>query len=184
MSIHDDSTQQLRVPRPEAEAPTSRMPGPLDLTDSGASTGTGSGADVGTGWPDPPSDDTVAEPAAPAERTEVLFLDEIFDGPAPTAEAAAPAPAAPAAAEAPTWTAMPVVPVRSEPVHAYDAPAATDSPTGGRAGTAQRLRADAQAAWVGTVRRTSAWLGSGDNAVILLTTLVAILLIVVVAAFA
>ena len=181
----EDPTQRIIRPggRPgyTGDEPTTALPGPLNL--AGAS-----------------------EPAGDTSSTDVLSLDELFDTePAPTTADAAPAPAAappapPTAAQnAETWTAMPVVPVRSEPMTtSYAAPA--PQPATSRApaspapvsrvrdshsapGTGSRLRSDAAAAWDDTVRRTRDWLGRDDNALMLLTALVAVCLILAVAAF-
>lgn len=173
MSFEDEPTQQLR--RPAAPAP---MPGPLDLTRP-------AGDDAGQA----PSD-------GGTDRTEVLSLDEMFSAPgAPGAPAAAaPAPAAPAPA-APTPAAarapMAVVPVRTDP---HAAPAAGIEPVEtlpdgsveparrGGPSLAERVRTDARVALDAGWRRSRAWIGEADNALIAATVLVALLLIVVVAA--
>lgn len=134
--------------------PVTRMPRPLDLTEPG---------DAG-------SDDT----------TNVLRLDELFDDQPPT-DTTPPAAAAPTStAEAPTWTAMPVVPVRSGTI-----------PTGGNATPSSRprqndlyvrIRRDAGAALTGAGTRTRDWFAQQDNALMAATALVAIVLIIVVAA--
>src|SRR3954454_21359956 len=94
---------QMTAAQTTAAQTTASLPRPLDL--AGAT---------------PPSSPD------PADKTEELSLDEIFS--APPAPPAVPAtPAQPAhAEEAPTWTAMPVIPVRSEPGSA--APASVSAP--------------------------------------------------------
>jgi hypothetical protein len=145
-----------------ADAPTTAMPGPLNL----ARSADGDAADSST--------------------TDVLSLDELFDGqpPADTAPTA-PRPASTAGSEtAPTWTALPVVPVRSEPM--TPAPAAPrptpESPQPAQPPIGGRMRTDAAGAWDDTVRRTRGWLGRDDNALMLLTALVAVALILAVTA--
>jgi hypothetical protein len=101
-------------------------------------------------------------------------LDELFEA-APDAAIAAEAGPAPISAEAPTWTAMPVVPVRSDTTPVAARPQRNPL-------ISAQLRSDALAAWHGTRRRTQDWLRQQDNALIALTAIVAILLIVVVAA--
>jgi hypothetical protein len=173
----EDPTQRIYRPdnrsRYAADAPTTAMPGPLNLA----------------GAPD--------DTAADSSTTDVLSLDELFEGPGsaspagpavPASPAVAAAPVAPPTGEtAPTWTAMPVVPVRSEPMTpapvAPARPSAT-GPAGTRPAARSRLRSDAAAAWDDTVRHTRAWLGRDDNALMLLTALVAVCLILAVAAFA
>lgn len=129
------------------------MPGPLDLT--------------GEGEPD---------------STEVLPLDELLGPPLdPEPE---PAPVT-AADDHPTWTAMPVVPVRSEPVSAPAGagvvPASGASATAPGGALSDRLLTDARTAWDATLRRSRAWIGVQDNAIMLATATVAIVLIIVVA---
>ncbi|MBV9099349.1 MAG: hypothetical protein JO079_14960, partial [Frankiaceae bacterium] len=142
--------------------------------------------DTGTGWVDThPADDeptvvapvTPPTPAAPTSAVEtpptgILPLDQIFEtrepGPTPTVTA-----------DAPTWTAMPVVPVRSEPVAAgatgtwaapYDRPAAAEP-------HAARPHVDLDGARVAV----GGWLRRDDNGLMLLTALVACILMIVVA---
>jgi hypothetical protein len=145
----EEPTQRVRRPEAVEDAPTSAAPGPLNLA----------------GRTD--ADDS--------STTDVLSLDELFDG---QPDPAAAEPTAPSTlAEAPTWTAMPVVPVRSEPVRPLDADAAPSqepSPLGGR------VRSDAAAAWDGAVRRTREWLARDDNGLTLTTALVAVILIITV----
>src|SRR3954471_22706684 len=129
----------------------------------------------------------------PADKTEELSLDEIFSAPpaAPPAPPAVPStPAQPAhAEEAPTWTAMPVIPVRSEPVSAATASVSAPAPEPKTAqtktertgpSTGQRMLSDASAALDGAIRRGQAWLSHGDNGLMLMTAIVAIILILVV----
>jgi hypothetical protein len=142
----EDPTQRIYRPghhsRDAADAPTTAMPGPLNLAAA--------------------PDDTAAD----SSTTDVLSLDELFDG----------------QQAAPTWTAMPVVPVRSEPM--TPAPVAPARPPAARPAARSRLRSDAAAAWDDAVRHTHAWLRRADNALMLLTALVAVCLILAVAAFA
>jgi hypothetical protein len=165
---------------------TTALPGPLNLAN-----GTGSSSS------EPPGE-RPAEP--PAETTDVLSLDEIFGGqPQPATPAAQPPPATaeptaaqpppptaepPSAADAPTWTAMPVVPVRSEPV--TPARPQPEPPPQQRqrqrSAVAGRVRTDAAAAWSGGMRRSKDWFRRGDNTLIVLTAVVAIILIVAVSA--
>ena len=176
----EEPTQRLRVVRPEAGEPsstpsatqtTAAMPRPLSLADSTP--------------PSQPDD-------RPADRTDELSLDEIFA--APDRRTAGPDRRAPQPAgtdEAPTWTAMPVIPVRSEPIAAAPDTAGQTERTGqtshsdtNRTGpsSAEQLRSDAAAAWSGAVRRSQTWLARDDNGLMLMTAIVAIILIVVVAA--
>ena len=170
----EEPTQRLSVARPEptqdaasqttAAQTTAALPRPLNLAD-----------------PTPPSPPE-REPE-PADRTDELSLDELFTAPDRR-------PAEPARAdEAPTWTAMPVIPVRSEPIAAAEAStpgetAQTSQKGPERTGPSmgERLFADATAAWGAAVRRSRAWLGRDDNGLMLMTALVAVILIFVVAA--
>ena len=153
----EEPTQRLSIRPEEPAQTTAALPRPLDLAG--------------------PTPD--ATPAAPG--TEELSLDQIFE-PA----VAEPAAVAPAADEAPTWTAMPVIPVRSEPVAPRGAPDAErrGEPRAERSGPSmgERLRNDAASAWDGAVRRSRAWLTRDDNGLMLMTAIVACLLILVVAA--
>src|SRR3954452_4194742 len=169
----EDRTQRLSVPPTQTTASqtaasqtTTALPRPLNLADETPS-------------------------REPADKTDELSLAEIFEAPparpAPTAPPMEePSGADPGAAEAPTWTAMPVIPVRSEPVSApsTDRLAETSQSDTKRTGpsSAERLRSDAAAAWSGAVRRTQAWLLRDDNGLMLMTAIVAIILILVVAA--
>jgi len=173
----EEPTQRLRVVRPEAGEPsstpsatqtTAALPRPLSLADSTP--------------PSQPDD-------RPADRTDELSLDEIF--PAPDRRTAGPDRRAPQPAgtdEAPTWTAMPVIPVRSEPIAAAPDTAGQTERTGQtdqkRTGpsTGERLFRDATAALDGAVRRSQEWLSRDDNGLMLMTAVVAIILILVVAA--
>src|SRR5437868_5454267 len=113
----EDSTQRLSVPPRDPTAAntsaahttaaqtaaahtTTALPRPLDLAGR---------------TPDAPdSPDSPSESPNPPDKTDELSLEEIFhDAPAP-----ADAPDEASTAEAPTWTAMPVIPVRSEPIRA------------------------------------------------------------------
>ena len=79
--------------------------------------------------------------------------------------------------EAETWTAMPVVPVRSDTM-----PASTEPPLPRRSSeTMARVRAHAAVAWANARDWTRDWFGVHDNALGALTGAVAILLIIVVA---
>jgi hypothetical protein len=162
----EDPTQRIRPRRSNrpghaADAPTTALPGPLNL--AGA-------AD------------------ADSSTTDVLSLDELFEG-QPPAETGPDAGAerAPSAA-APTWTAMPVVAVRSEAIATTQSdpvpgPASGPAPASPQPAIGGRMRSDAAAAWEDTRRRTRAWLARDDNALMLLTALVAVLLILAVTAF-
>lgn len=164
-----DPAAQTTAAQTTAAQTTTALPRPLDLA----------------GATPPPSEE-------PADKTDELSLDEIFAAP-PAAPAPPPAPTAPAEAvraeEAPTWTAMPVIPVRSEPVSAPPPPSPAPAPettqtrtkrTGPSVG--ERLLADASSALDGAVRRSQAWLSHDDNGLMLMTAVVAIILILVVAA--
>lgn len=163
MSRYDEPTQRVRRP----DAMPAPLPGSLDPL-------RGHERETGTGWVEPPED--VASPATEPNATGVLPLDQLFDRPA--AEAAVAPDTSTAAAEAPTWTAMPVVPVRSEPLAppppAYDGAAYGDSPE-------QRDGDGATAALSGTWQRLDAWLRRDDNGLMLVTAFVACVLMVIVA---
>jgi hypothetical protein len=175
---YEDQTQRLRVApaTPDLDTPTetttpedttpadttTTLPGPLDLA-----------------GPTPP-------PPAATSDTGVLSLDDMFE---PPTQASAPSSNEPpaarpdAAAEAPTWTAMPVVSVRSEPTSPPAAPHAPPTAQSRRhSELGQRVRSDAAAAWTGARTRTQDWLGRDDHALMIMTALVAIVLIIVVAA--
>jgi len=169
----EDRTQRLSVPPTQTAAAqttaaqttaaqtTTALPRPLNLADETPS-------------------------REPADKTDELSLAEIFEAPPTAPPVEEPSGADPGAAEAPTWTAMPVIPVRSEPVSApsTDRPAETSQSDTKRTGpsSAERLRSDAAAAWSGAVRRSQAWLRRDDNGLMLMTAIVAIILILVVAA--
>src|SRR4051812_18084255 len=182
----EEPTQRLRVVRPEpvpnsdtqttaaqttaaqttAAQTTAALPRPLSLADSTP--------------PSQPDD-------RPADRTDELSLDEIF----PDRRTAGPdrrVPQPAGADEAPTWTAMPVIPVRSEPIAAAPDTAGQPERTGQKGqkrtgpSTGERLFRDATAALDGAVRRSQDWLSRDDNGLMLMTAAVAIILILVVAA--
>lgn len=146
MSRYDEPTQRVRAPQP----PPAPLPGSLDPL-------RGHQTETGTGWIQPDDDVDTA-----ADATGVLPLDQIFE---PTRPAAEPT----AAAEAPTWTAMPVVPVRSEPVEPYPGPQQRDR------------REEASVTWAETRIRLEDWLRRDDNGLMLLTAVVACVLMLVVA---
>lgn len=117
----------------------------------------------------------LAGPTPTPMPTSELSLDEIFQTPD---SAVAPRPSVD---EAPTWTAMPVVSVRSEPAVAAPTPLPpAEKPSGPALG--DRIRTDAAAAWDGAWRRTREWLSRDDNGLMLMTALVACVLLLVVAA--
>ena len=158
----EEPTQRLSV---QAAQTTTALPRPLDLA-----------------GPTPP------QPPEPADKTGELSLDEIFaDAPPPASEPQTSQPQTSGtggADQAPTWTAMPVIPVRSEP---SPAAAANEAPTPTRPAktgpsTGERLRSDAAAAWEGALRRSRDWLTHDDNGLMLMTAVVACILIFVVAA--
>ena len=152
----DDATEQLRVTG-------SRLPGPLDPASSHP--------------PTPPA-------------TEVLSMHDLLDGPPepaltplPPEEAEPVAVAAPVAVAEPVAVAKPApVAVPAAPVAVPAAPARAARPPRQRSEVAERVRSDAAAAWEGARREVSAWLGRGDNALIVGTLFVALLLLIVVAA--
>jgi hypothetical protein len=172
----EEPTQRLSVRRDPAETTAAQttaaqttvsLPRPLDLA-----------------GPTPPSTE-------PADKTDELSLDEIFA--ASQSQTVEPqADAAPRVEEAPTWTAMPVIPVRSEPVPSQPSQPPPSAPTHvknaqskpKRTGpsTGERLLADASAALDGALRRSQAWLTHQDNGLMVMTAAVAIILILVVAA--
>lgn len=178
MSRYDEPTQRVR----SAPPPTAPLPGSLDplrrhRPEQPAQAEPAEPAltepefvETGTGWVETPE----PEPAA-ADATGVLPLDEIFAGPAEAARDRMPT----AAADAPTWTAMPVVPVRSGPVPAgptdslrippYDGPGDTDR------------REILAVTWAETRMRLEAWIRRDDNGLMLLTAVVACVLMIVVA---
>lgn len=156
MSSYDEPTQRVRRP----SAPPAPLPGSLDPL-------RGDERETGTGWVEPAED--VAAPTTEPAATGVLPLDDLFDTPAAAAPVA-PAETSTAAAEAPTWTAMPVVPVRTEPV----APAPIyDEPHDRRGGASLAL--------AGSWARVDAWFRRDDNGLMLVTAVVACVLMVIVA---
>ena len=154
----EEPTQRVRRPDAAAEAPTTALPGPLNLAEE--------------------------SPRDASGTTDVLSLDELFDGQTPSTEPAGSTEPAHRATvdEAPTWTAMPVVSVRSEPVAMPDRDATPAAPAGTTpAPLGGRVRSDATAAWEAAVRRTRAWLAHDDNGLTLATALVAVILIIAIA---
>lgn len=146
--------------------------------------------------PDPPpaplpgSLDPLRGHAEP-EPTGVLPLDELFE-PAPEPQFNQTELNQSAAAEASTWTAMPMVEVRSGTVGPSDSGTgwpsepspshSADDPVTAEPGLVDRLRDDTSAAWIGVQNRASTWLRRDDNALMLLTAVVACILMLVVAA--
>lgn len=166
MSRYEEPTQQVRRPQP----PPAPLPGSLDPL---------RGQETGTGWvdTDPPDADEVPAPSVEAGATGVLPLDEIFETPREPEQVRTPT----AAADAPTWTAMPVVPIRSEPL-AMAGPAGTWSEPLDDAGEPRSRppRVSAEVAWAKTRMRFEDWLRRDDNGLMLLTALVACILMIVV----
>jgi hypothetical protein len=164
MSTYDEPTQQVRRPQP----PPAPLPGSLDPL-RGHEAGEPEAVETGTGWVDTADGDPglVADTTPP---TGVLPLDELFDAPAPAAPVSQPEPTA--AAEAPTWTAMPVLPIRSEPLSATGGPAATAWTQPAAPTPPQRAE---------SLTRIEDWLRRDDNGLMLLTALVACVLMIVVA---
>ncbi|MDQ1746556.1 MAG: hypothetical protein QOD07_819 [Frankiaceae bacterium] len=186
MSSYDEPTQQVR----RSDPPPAPLPGSLDPLRGYP--GESGEVETGTGWVDThPADEAYApvaeppitgspitgSPVAEPAPTGVLPIDQIFESPEPQ-------PVPTAAADAPTWTAMPVVPVRSEPLpgpqptalgqpygHAYGHPYEADA-------TRQPAR---EPAWSGAQSRVEDWLRRDDNGLMLLTALVACVLMIVVA---
>lgn len=186
MSSYDEPTQQVRRPQP----PPAPLPGSLDplrghrADPDRAPDVVPDEVETGTGWVDThPTDEPAPAAAAPAAAaadappTGVLSLDEIFEAPEPQRGPTV-------TADAPTWTAMPVVPVRSEPVTA-GAPGAWatqlpyDAAPDQRSSRAERPGFDA--AWARTRLQVESWLRRDDNGLMLLTAVVACLLMIVVA---
>jgi len=137
--------------------------------------------ETGTGWVDTDRTTELESPIEPpaAEPTGVLRLDEMFDAPPRGTEARE----STAAAEAPTWTAMPVVPVRSEPIATAPAGETWNRPADARAETEPRQSSwdGAEVAWAATRERVEAWLRRDDNGLMLLTAVVACVLMIAVA---
>lgn len=182
MGRYDEPTQRVRTSQP----PAAPLPGSLDPL-RGHQTEPET-VETGTGWVD--TSGTTAEDldtaVASPEPTGVLPLDEIFDtpGPGPGSGPARPVRESTAATEAPTWTAMPVVPVRSEPLPAgppdrsWNQPYDETAESGSNRGSAIE---GVEEAWAGTRERFEAWLRRDDNGLMLLTALVACILMIVVA---
>jgi len=206
MTSHDEPAERIRradpptlpLPKPPPGPPPAPLPGPLDLTRDGGVQDEAVPDDLGpsdlgptdeavpsdVGWPDDQPRDDVGQGMA--------ALDAMLDAPAGTVAPAATAPAAagdvPAAAvgagiaDAPTWTAMPVVPIRSDSAASPGDPAAQPAPARWQhADTVARMRADAVAAWVTVLESTRRWFSESDNAVSAMTAAIAIVLIIVVA---
>jgi hypothetical protein len=166
MSSYDEPTQRVRRP----SAPPAPLPGALDPLRGSADPLRGQERETGTGWVEPAEE--FDAPTTEPDATGVLPLDQLFDRP-PATPASTPAPAATpsVAAEAPTWTAMPVVPVRTEPVVA--AAPAYDEP--------RERGGGASFALAGTWDRLDGWLRRDDNGLMLVTAFVACVLMVIVA---
>jgi len=185
MGRYDDPTRQV----PKAPPPPARLPGSLDPLRGHPAAATE--VETGTGWVDTDRTAEIETPLAtppvaqPAEPTGVLRLDEIFDDPgrATPARESTPIRESTAAAEAPTWTAMPVVPVRSEPIAAAPAGAIPSRSSDDRTETAPRRSSwdGAEVAWLATRDRVESWLRRDDNGLMLLTAVVACVLMIVVA---
>ena len=121
------------------------------------------------------------EPADGTEPTGVLHLDELFATETDTERHID----RPSIEDAPTWTAMPVVPVRSEPYSPPTPAAPTPGAPAPSATTRRRLSTDLAAAKRRTgivMMRTDTWLRRDDNALMVLTALIACVLILLVAA--
>ena len=178
---YEDQTQRLRVSPATTDldtpAETTSPPDTSPADSSPAETTTALPGPLDLAGPTPP-------PTGPSD-TDVLSLDDMFEP--PTQSPTDPPARADAGAEAPTWTAMPVVSVRSEPISRPSAPVAPPAapPAPGprrRSELGPRVRSDAAAAWSGARTRTQDWLGRDDHALMIMTALVAIVLIIVVAA--
>jgi hypothetical protein len=168
----EEPTQQLRVTG-------TRLPGPLDPARPSGGDATGTHHRSGT-QSRPGTQGSSGTESKP--RTEVLSIHDLMDGPpgAPqvaTGPAVATAPAAPAAEPLPTPAASPAPRPAAAPAPVPAVPA----PARERSEVAERLRADAAAAWDGARRRTADWLRQGDNALIVATAVVALLLVIVLA---
>jgi hypothetical protein len=124
----------------------------------------------------PAAEEPVPEPPAP-DATAELSIDDLMGSarPVQTAPPVAVPPPPPPVAAVPT---PPPAPASSHAAsRPTPAPAAPAGPS-----VADRVRGDAAAAWSAGMRRSRAWLGEGDNAVIAATAFVALLLLVMVAA--
>lgn len=177
MSRYDEPTQRVRAPQP----PVAPLPGSLDplrRTEQPPQE-----IETGTGWVDPAaaepqSAEETAAPTVDTGATGVLPLDQIFEEPGQPEPARMPT----AAAEAPTWTAMPVVPIRSEPLAQAGAADAWSQPGDEvPAAGVRKPRANAGVAWARTRMQLEDWLRRDDNGLMLLTALVACILMIVVA---
>jgi len=169
MSRYDEPTQRVRPAQP----PLTPLPGSLDplrRRDPGPQE-----TETGTGWVDtePQPTEEIAAPTVESGATGALPLDQIFDGPGEPEQVRTPT----AAADAPTWTAMPVVPIRSEPLAAAGPEGAGSRPFD--QAPAQRPRAGV--AVTAARMRLESWLRRDDNGLMLLTALVACILMIVVA---
>jgi len=174
MSSYDEPTQQVRRPQP----PPAPLPGSLDPLRDRPSETAGvetAGVETGTGWVD--THPTVEEtpPAAPVEAppTGVLPLDQIFESPEPARTPTV-------TTDAPTWTAMPVVPVRSEPVTAAG-PRTSGTWSTPYDGTSEPRASRKGMDLDGARLQVQSWLRRDDNGLMLLTALVACVLMIVVA---
>ncbi len=178
MGRYDEPTQRVRTSQP----PAAPLPGSLDpLRGHRPEPET---VETGTGWVDTggASAEDVDTAEASAEPTGVLPLDQIFDSPG--AGAASAVRESTAATEAPTWTAMPVVPVRSEPLPAGPPDSSWNQPYDetGEPGSNRGSALDgAEEALAGARERFEAWLRRDDNGLMLLTAVVACVLMIVVA---
>ena len=123
--------------------------------------------------------------------TEILSLDDLFDGPQPATTQAPPLPA-----ESPAVEAPPAEPAAVTPPPPAAAPPATPAPPAApRIGavpvaSAQQTNAGASRptggageAWRAGLERSRTWLATGDNAVIAATAAIALLLLLAVALF-
>jgi hypothetical protein len=165
MSRYDEPTQRVHNRQP----PAAPLPGSLDPLRGHQPEHT----ETGTGWVETPETE-IDDVAAPAE-TGVLPLDEIFAGPAEAAADRTPT----VTADAPTWTAMPVVPVRSGPVPAGPPNSTWPEPHDKPARPPRRE--SIAVSWAETRTRFEDWLRRDDNGLMLLTAVVACVLIIVVA---
>jgi len=179
MSRYDEPTQRVR----NAQPPAAPLPGSLDplrghqadqpepeVTETVPQV-----TETGTGWIDTAEPEP---PAATAEATGVLPLNEIFTEPAEPARDRTPT----ATADAPTWTAMPIVPVRSAPIPGGPLDSAwTERTDGETAAGGPGRRENVAVTWAETRIRFEAWLRRDDNGLMLLTALVACVLMLVVA---
>jgi hypothetical protein len=125
--------------------------------------------------------------------TDVLSLDNLFEGP-PTAEVTTTPTPTPVASTQPVGPAEPLPPTPVERRMAdrrmadrrvgdrrADALPAAPPPAPRQPGAAHRLQRDATVALRGVATRTGHWFTTGDNALIVATALVALAMILVVA---